>query len=110
MSTQTTRSRLPESSGRANRRFTRNVNTSEAADWVSRAERRSSLPGVSAASTRRSVGPEAVTEAGAATAVDETGPAVAATAASAAAAAAAAAREAKRRPTIPGYGIDVTNG
>jgi hypothetical protein len=86
------------------------VNTSEEADWVSRAERRSSFPGVSAASGRRSVGPVVETTAGDTAVAAATGSAVEAMAASAAAAATAAAREAKRRLTGPGYGTRVTNG
>ena len=101
MSTHTIRSAVPESSETANGRFTRNVSSSEPPDWVSRTERRSSLPGVSAPSTRRSVGAATVAAAGRVAAVVATGPAVAAATASAAAAAAAAVREATRGPTSP---------
>ncbi len=96
------RSAVPESSEAANGRLTRNVSSSEPPAWVSRTERRSSLPGVSAASTRRRVGSATVAAAGTAATVVETGPAVAAIAARTAAAATAAVRETTRRPTGPG--------
>jgi hypothetical protein len=110
MSRQTMRSPTPDSSRSANGRFTRKVNTSEAAVWLSRTERRSSLPGASAASRSRSVGPVESATAGAAPVEAAPGPAVAATAASATVTAAAAAREASGRSTFPGEDADVTNG